>query len=120
MSILDSVMSAVEQHSELNQEQHSSLVQSALQMVGSHAGLSSLVNNAGSQGVGHVVQSWIGTGANQPIAPKQVQALLGQDKISQLAYRVGIPPAIASMALSRILPTLVDKLTPNGKLPQAA
>jgi hypothetical protein len=43
MSILDSVMSAVEQHSELNQEQHSSLAQSALQMFGSHAGLSSLV-----------------------------------------------------------------------------
>jgi uncharacterized protein YidB (DUF937 family) len=119
MSILDSVMSAVEQHSEVNQEQHSSLVQSALQMFGSHAGLSSVVNNAESQGVGHVVQSWIGTGANQPIAPQQLQAVLGQDKINQLASRAGIPPAIASVALSRILPTLVDKLTPNGKLPQA-
>jgi uncharacterized protein YidB (DUF937 family) len=65
------------------------------------------------------VQSWIGTGANQPIAPQQVQGVLGQDKINQLASRAGIPPTIASMALSRILPT-VDKLTPNGKLPQAA
>jgi uncharacterized protein YidB (DUF937 family) len=120
MSILDTVLAAAEQHSDVNQQQHTSLVQSAMQMFGNHAGLSGLLQNAESQGMGHIVQSWIGSGANQSIAPQQVQGLLGEDRLNQLASRAGIPPAIASAALSRILPVLVDRLTPNGKLPQAA
>lgn len=120
MSILDSVIRAAEQHSEVNQQQHSTLAQSALQMFGNHAGLSGLLSNAQSQGMGNIVQSWIGTGANQEIAPQQVESLLGQDRINQIAGRAGIPPSIASAALSHILPVLVDRLTPNGRLPQAA
>ena len=120
MSIFDTVMGAVQQHSDVNQEQHSNLVQTALQMFGNHAGLSDLMRNAESQGIGHIFQSWVSTGTNQPIAPQQVQGLVGQDRINQLAARVGIPPAIASAALARILPVVVDKLTPQGKLPQAA
>jgi uncharacterized protein YidB (DUF937 family) len=120
MSILDTVLAAAEQHSDVNQQQHTSLVQSAMQMFGNHAGLSGLLQNAESQGMGHIVQSWIGSGANQSIAPQQVQGLLGEDRLNQLASRAGIPPAIASAALSRILPVLVDHLTPNGRLPQAA
>jgi uncharacterized protein YidB (DUF937 family) len=120
MSIFDALMGAVEQHPELNQEQHSNVVQTAMQMFGNHAGLSALMNNAESQGIGHIFQSWVSTGANQSMAPQQVQGLVGQDKINQLATRVGVPPGIASAALATILPMIVDKLTPNGKLPQAA
>ena len=62
MSIFDTVMGAVQQHSDVNQEQHSNLVQTALQMFGNHAGLSGLINNAQSQGLGQIVQSWVSTG----------------------------------------------------------
>jgi uncharacterized protein YidB (DUF937 family) len=120
MSIFDAVMGAVEQHSEVSQQQHANLVQTAMDMFANHEGFSSLLNNAQSQGLGGTVQSWIGRGANQPIAPQQVQGLIGQDRLQQIADRVGIPPAVASVALSHILPALVDKLTPEGKLPQAA
>jgi uncharacterized protein YidB (DUF937 family) len=120
MSTFDTLMGAAEQHPELNQEQHSNLVQTAMQMFGNHVGLSDLMNNAGSQGIDHIFQSWVSAGTNQPIAPQQVQGLVGQDKLNQLAARVGIPPAIASAALARILPVVVDKFTPHGKLPQAA
>lgn len=120
MSILDAVMGAAERHPELNQEQHSSLVQTALQMFGNQAGLSSLFQNAQSLGLGQIVQSWIGNGTNQPIASSQLEGLLGQNRINQLASRAGVPPAVASAALSRVLPVVVDKLTPQGRLPQAA
>jgi uncharacterized protein YidB (DUF937 family) len=91
MSILDSVMNAAQQHSEVNPQQHSTLVESAMQMLGNHAGLSGVLSNAESQGLGNVVQSWIGAGSNQAIAPQQVQGLLGHDRIAQLASRAGIP-----------------------------
>ena len=45
---------------------------------------------------------------------------LGQDRLNQIASRAGISPMMASVALSTILPVLVDRLTPHGKLPQAA
>ena len=120
MSILDSLITEAEQHAEVNQQQHSTLVNSAVEMFGNHAGLSGLLNNAQSQGLGNIVESWIGTGANQSITPQQVQGLVGQDRLNQIATHAGIPPMIASAALSRILPLLVDRLTPQGKLPQAA
>ena len=120
MSILDSVMGVVEKHPELSQDQHSNLLQTAMQMFGNRASLAGLVNNADSQGLGHIVQSWISTGPNQSVAPQQLEGLVGQERINELASRVGVPPAIANAALSRVLPVIVDKLTPHGKLPQAA
>src|SRR5437762_3860965 len=109
MSIFDTVMGAVQQHSDVNQEQHSNLVQTALQMFGNHAGLSGLINNAQSQGLAQIVQSWVSTGTNQPIDAQRLQALLGQERVNQLANRVGVSPEVANAALTRILPILVDR-----------
>lgn len=120
MGIFDDVVSAVSQHSEVNAEQHSSLLQTAMQMFGNHAGLTGLVNNAESQGLGSVVSSWIGTGPNQPIAPDEVTGLLGPERIQEIANRVGLPPGIASAALAHVLPMIVDKVTPGGQMPKAA
>jgi len=120
MSILDTILGSAEQHPELNRDQHSSLVQTALQMFGNQGGLSSLLQSAQGQGLAQIVQSWIGNGTNQPIDASQLEELVGQDRINQLATRVGVPPALASSALSRVLPVIVDKVTPQGKLPKAA
>lgn len=120
MSILDTIMGSAERHPELNEDQHSSLVQSALQMFGNQNGISSLQQNAQSHGLGHIVQSWIGNGNNQPVDGSQVEGLVGEDRVNQLATRAGVSRSQASSALSRILPIIVDKLTPQGKLPKAA
>ncbi len=120
MGLLDNLISAAEQHADVDPQQHAGLLQAAMEMIGNHQGLANLQSQAQSQGLGQIVESWIGNGPNQPIAPDQVQGVIGQDMLNQLASRAGIPPAIASAALSRILPMLVDKATPNGTLPQAA
>jgi len=120
VSIFDTLTSAVEKHPEVNDEQHSTLLKSAMEMFGNSGGLSSLMNNAESQGLGHIVGSWIGTGSNQSVSPDQVQRMVGQDRVNQLASRAGVSSGVAGAALARMLPVLVDKLTPHGKLPQAA
>src|SRR5690242_15964331 len=120
MGILDSLVGAIEKHPDVSNQQHSTLVNSAMQMFGNRAGVSGLLQNAESQGLGHIVQSWIGTGANQSVAPNEVERIIGSDRLSQLASRAGVPPSIASAALSRVLPALVDRLTPRGDLPEAA
>src|SRR5215467_7539377 len=100
MSILDTIIGATKQHPEIDQQQHFSLVQTALQMFGNGGGLSGLRNNAQSQGIGHIFQSWVGSGPNQAITPEQTQGLLGEDKINQLASRAGVSPGIASAAIA--------------------
>jgi uncharacterized protein YidB (DUF937 family) len=80
-------------------------------------GLSGLVQNFHDKGLGGLATSWVGTGQNLPISADQIQHVLGSAQVQQLAAKVGISPEAASSQLSQLLPTLVDKLTPNGQVP---
>lgn len=66
------------------------------------------------------VESWIGTGPNKPIAPKDVSDVLGHDTVDQLQRKSGLPKDQLLSQLSSVLPSIVDKLTPNGHLPSEA
>jgi uncharacterized protein YidB (DUF937 family) len=83
------------------------------------AGLGGVLSALQSGGLGDVVSSWVGTGANKAISPAQVRAALGSEKVSQFAKQAGVNPSEASSALAAMLPQLVDKLSPDGKLPDA-
>ena len=48
-------------------------------------GLAGLVRQFEQQGLGHLVQSWIGSGANLAITPDQVQAVLGEPHLQAAA-----------------------------------
>ena len=81
-------------------------------------GLSGMLQSFHDRGLGGLVSSWVGTGQNLPISADQIQHVLGSEQVKELAAKAGISPDIASNALSQLLPTLVDKLTPNGQMPQ--
>jgi uncharacterized protein YidB (DUF937 family) len=55
-----------------------------------------------------------------PISADQIQHVLGSEQVKELAAKAGISPDAASSHLAQLLPMLIDKLTPNGQLPQAA
>ncbi|HST11049.1 MAG TPA: YidB family protein [Terriglobales bacterium] len=84
----------------------------------SPGGLSGMLQSFHDKGLGGLVSSWVGTGQNLPISADQIQHVLGSDQVKGLAAKAGISPDMASNALSQLLPTLVDKLTPNGQVPQ--
>ena len=79
-------------------------------------GLQGLVNKLSGSGLEQVVQSWIGTGANMPVSPDQIQKALGGAQLEQLAQKAGVPVDQMSSALSKVLPDIIDKVTPNGKI----
>ncbi|WP_031406252.1 YidB family protein [Thiomonas sp. FB-Cd] len=81
-------------------------------------GLAGLVEKFKSGGLGDLVQSWVGTGQNQSISAEQIQQVLGSDTVQALASKVGVDPSQAAATLSQMLPQLVDKLTPNGQVPE--
>jgi uncharacterized protein YidB (DUF937 family) len=85
---------------------------------GGLGGLAGLVAKFQQSGLGDVASSWVGTGENQPIAPDQLGGVLGNDMLSGLAQQMGMNQGDLLGQLSQMLPQLVDKLTPNGQIPQ--
>ena len=68
-------------------------------------------------GYADAVRSWIGNGRNEPIAPHQVGDALGPQTVDTLTQQTGLPRENLLDELARLLPTIVDRLTPQGKLP---
>jgi uncharacterized protein YidB (DUF937 family) len=95
------------------------LIMSVLEMLNNRqGGISGLAGAFQQNGLGHLVSSWIGTGANLPVSADQIQQVLGSGQIQAIAQKLGIAPEAASSQLAAVLPGVVDKLTPNGEVPQ--
>jgi uncharacterized protein YidB (DUF937 family) len=79
-------------------------------------GLAGLVQAFQKNGLGEIVNSWVSTGQNLPATPSQIEQGLGSDLLSRLAGKAGLSSSAASSQLAGLLPDLIDKLTPNGKV----
>jgi uncharacterized protein YidB (DUF937 family) len=69
-------------------------------------------------GMGQVLQSWIGCGPNLPISPEDLQRVLGNDTVDQVAQQLGLSRRVTADRLSQMLPYVIDKLTPQGQVPE--
>lgn len=96
------------------------LEQALFQMLGQGGAerLSGLAQNFQSQGLGDIFSSWVSTGENKPIQPAQLQGALGADMLQQLTSGSGMSLQAALPLLAQLLPVVIDKLTPQGQLPQ--
>jgi len=88
-------------------------------VIQSHGGVQGLVAQFEKQGLGGVVQSWVGSGANQAISPEQLHQVMGGDMVAQMAQKFGIQPQDLLQKLATALPQAVDKLTPDGVVPKS-
>ena len=80
-------------------------------------GLGGLLKKLEQGGLADQTKSWVGTGQNQPVSPGQFGLALGPNMIKTVSQMTGISEEQLTKQLSQFLPGLVDKLTPNGKLP---
>lgn len=80
-------------------------------------GLGNLVQQFERAGQGDTLKSWIGNGENQAIAPEALEKVLGSDKINALMTQSGLSHDDLLAGLSQHLPTLVNHLTPDGRVP---
>lgn len=97
------------------------IMSAAMSLVGSGgSGLPTLLGKLRSAGLGEVVETWVGTGDNMPVSPKGLTAALGADQISAMAAKAGLSEDAMASGLAEVLPGIVDKLTPEGFVPDAA
>ncbi|HEY0234563.1 MAG TPA: YidB family protein [Afipia sp.] len=87
---------------------------------GSQGGLSAIVNKLQQAGYGDQVKSWLSDGRNIPITGEQLQEVLGNAQVKELAAKYGIPIDQIGPVLAQYLPKAVDKASPNGTLPRTA
>ena len=103
-------------------EGNNPLMQALVGLLGQNShvgGLSGLIQAFQKNGLSDVVNSWVGTGKNLPISPEQIQQGLGGDLLKQLAAQAGLSTEAAGGQLASLLPGLIDKLTPGGKVPDS-
>ena len=81
-------------------------------------GLQGLIQTFKEKGLGDAASSWISTGENQPVSGGQIQHALGGNFIQQIAEQLGSSKSEVSGGLASLLPEIIDKVTPNGSLPE--
>jgi len=131
MGLLDSVLGALANNTgnansgAIGGDPKAALIQAVLGMLANNqsgsglGGLGGLLGNLQNAGLGQIVDSWIGTGQNQPVSGDQLTQALGDDQLGNLAQASGIPQGDIAGHLAQILPGLVDHLTPNGQVPES-
>lgn len=80
-------------------------------------GLNELLKQFQQSGQGDVAKSWVGTGPNKSISPNDLAKTLGADQIDTLMAQTGMSRDELIAGLSQVLPEVVDKLTPQGRVP---
>jgi uncharacterized protein YidB (DUF937 family) len=84
---------------------------------GQHGGLGGLLEKFNQAGLGDVANSWVGKGENVPISADQLSSVLGSGAIGDIASKLGVGQSEAGGLLAQVLPSLIDKLTPDGQAP---
>ena len=118
MGLLDSLLSSVLGGG--NAGKQDMLMQLVTGLITSHSsgnGLAGLAQQFDKQGLGHLMQSWVGTGENQAISPDQLHQVLGAEQVQHFAQKTGMEGSQVTSALSALLPQIIDKLTPHGQVP---
>ena len=88
-------------------------------LLNQNGGVTGLVTKFQAAGLKDTVQSWVSTGANMPISAQQITEALGSEKVKSMAQKAGVDMDTITKQISEHLPTVIDKLTPNGQVPTA-
>lgn len=84
---------------------------------GAEGGLGGLMGKFQQAGLGDAMNSWIGSGPNQPVSPDEMTSALGEDTVGNIASQLGVSQGEAAGQLSQLLPDIINQLTPHGQAP---
>ena len=120
MGLFDTIVGAIQGKTGDASGAPNDLLGSIIGMINSPetGGLSGLVQKISAGGLGEQVASWVSTGKNLPVSAEQIQSALSSSGLQDIAAKFGINTSDMAGHLSNLLPQLVDKLTPDGKVPE--
>jgi uncharacterized protein YidB (DUF937 family) len=80
-------------------------------------GLGGLLEQLQRAGLGEQADSWVSRGPNKPISPDELTQVFGREGLGRIARQAGVSDDEASRGLSELLPEVVDRMTPDGTVP---
>jgi uncharacterized protein YidB (DUF937 family) len=83
----------------------------------SAGGLGGVLAQLQRAGFGEQADSWVGRGTNKPIPPDAMTQIFGSDGLEQISRRAGLSREDTSLGLSELLPEVIDRVTPDGSVP---
>jgi uncharacterized protein YidB (DUF937 family) len=116
MGLFDEVVSGLA----AKDAQHAALYEEVAKLVTESGGVTGLAQQFQQKGLDGVISGWIGNGANPPITGDQIVQVLGPDKITEIASKVGLNEQEVSEGISKLMPLMVNHLTPNGTAQDSA
>src|ERR1700761_528457 len=113
MGIFDTILGGLE----AKDSQHAALYQEVGNLVNQAGGVSGLQQQFQQKGLGGVISGWISNGPNPAISGEQVIDVIGKDKVAAIAAKAGLTEDQVAAGVSKLLPLVVDHLTPKGTAP---
>lgn len=89
----------------------------ALIFNGKTGGAAGFVDRFRSAGLGGMVASWIGSDPSEPITASQLESVLGNKEIDDIASHTGVDRGVAASAMAAMLPDAFNTLTEDGRIP---
>ena len=85
---------------------------------GGGPGVNDIIERFEQHGRFDIVSSWIARGENLPISADELHTVLGTETLDGIAGQLGLSRRVTAERLSQMLPYVLDKLTPNGRVPE--
>jgi uncharacterized protein YidB (DUF937 family) len=83
-------------------------------------GLQKILGGFQSNGMEKQADSWVSTGPNEQVTGADMRVGLGEAQVQQVAKEAGISEDEAADVLAKVVPEVVNELTPNGQVPSDA
>jgi uncharacterized protein YidB (DUF937 family) len=96
----------------------SPLLEMALRLLQQNGGIQGVLGKFEQAGLGQQAQSWIAAGQNLPVDADAISRIFGPGQLGEIAQQLGITHEQAAGQLAQALPQVVDKLTPQGQVPE--
>jgi uncharacterized protein YidB (DUF937 family) len=87
------------------------------QFLRDNGGVAGLAEKFQSGGAGGMFASWVSTRENQAVTAEEIEKVLGHERVQAMARKLGVEPGQAAAFIASTLPAVIDRLSPEGELP---
>ena len=88
----------------------------AMQWVQRNGGLGGVLGRVQQKGYSQQAASWVSTGPNEELPPEAMGEIVGTEELSRLSQQLGVDEREVSSSMAKILPEVVNQLTPDGSV----
>lgn len=83
-------------------------------------GLDQLLQQLQGAGMSRELDSWISKGENLPVTADQLSQAFGQERMNDMARQAGMEGGGFGDLLAQVLPQAIDRMSPEGHLPESS